>query len=78
MHDTTSRTNAKLIRLYVGAIQNAAQLLDQQHGMEAKIFRIWQVLSAFEGNKRSTTLSDALTLIRFARQYYRILGDVYI
>ncbi|KAG0170792.1 hypothetical protein DFQ30_001980 [Apophysomyces sp. BC1015] len=28
--------------------QNAAQLLEKQHDMEDKVFRIWQVLSAFE------------------------------
>ncbi|KAI8339340.1 hypothetical protein BC941DRAFT_393470 [Chlamydoabsidia padenii] len=31
-----------------GATHDAMQLLDQQHDMENKIFRIWQVLSAFE------------------------------
>ncbi|ORZ09489.1 hypothetical protein BCR42DRAFT_494916 [Absidia repens] len=30
------------------ASQNATLLLDQQHEMENKVFRIWQVLSAFE------------------------------
>lgn len=42
-----------LLLLDIGAIQNASQLLDQQHDMENKIFRIWQVLSAFEGKSKN-------------------------
>ncbi|ORX50172.1 RhoGAP-domain-containing protein [Hesseltinella vesiculosa] len=40
--------NVKVQPIHAPDHQNASQLMEQQHDMENKIFRIWQVLSAYE------------------------------